>query len=381
VREQIKLAAFASGAMLVLSGVMTGLSASLVDMATELGLETTRAGLLYTIHFVGFMTFVLLSLAVHGLRARLLLTTAAAGLYMLALGLSASARVLPLAGLGLFLAGGCGGILESHTATMQVITARSESEAGRVISITQVFFAVGALLAPLYLSVQPPGSWRGLFRVLACIAAVTMLLGSRIREARFDGVHVENGALDMWALLRVSLALAFYVGAEVTLFGWIPTVMEHYRGIPPIRARLSPSVFWLGILGGRLLTARLTSRFPARSLLVASSTLGILSSLLVVAAGPEWLLWIAVVLAALAASGIWPLVVATSTACGHETGTTITIAAGGLGAAVFPYIAGRTAELLPGRAIPLIAAPLFLAVLLLAARAPKRAEDVPACPP
>mgnify|MGYP006291672473 CR=1 FL=1 len=357
-----------------MSGMMTGLSARLVDMAAEFDIPTTRAGVLYSLHFGGFMSCILLSLAVHGLRGRLLLARIAAAAYVAALAAAAGAPGLVLAGAALFAAGGCGGVLESHTATLQVMTAESEAEAGRVVTITQVFFAVGALLAPCYLALELPGGWRSLFGILAATAMATFFAGTRIRADRFDAAPPDNGRLQWRPLLRTSAALLFYVGAEITLFGWIPTVMETYHGIPAVRARLAPSVFWAGMLAGRLLVAHLTHRVRPRPLLLGSAALGILASVLLAILPGEGFLWGGVVLASLASAGIWPLVVATSGGAGHETGTTIAIAAGGLGAAVFPYLAGRTAEFLPGRFIPIMAAPLFLAVLLLSLHSKKHAE-------
>lgn len=75
-------------------------------------------------------------------------------------------------------------------------------------------------------------------------------------------------------------------------------------------------------------------------------------------------------MAAFAAAGIWPLIVAASGSSGHEASTAITIAAGGLGATVFPYFAGLTAEVLPGNFIPILASPLFVVVLVLTLNLP-----------
>lgn len=365
-KEQLKLALFASTSMLVFSGVMTGLSASLVDMAAEFGVATTRAGIFYTIHFVGFVVLIVLSLAVRGLKGRLILTILTAAVYAVALGTAGLSVHLTLVLAALFVSGGSGGILESHTSTMQVMTTGSEGEAGAYVSMTQVFFALGALLAPLYLALRGGhADWRGLFLILAALSLVAATSGMFVKSARFSAVRGENEPLHLPSLLRVSLALVFYVGAEVTLFGWIPTVMEVYRAVPAAHARLAPSVFWLGMLAGRVIVARLAGRFGARRLLRLSAILGILSAVGLTLVATEALLWLMVLLVALACAGIWPLLVATSGSAGNETGTTIAIAAGGVGGALFPYIAGLSAEILPGNFIPIVAAPLFLFVLFL----------------
>lgn len=368
-KEQIRLAMFASIAMLVLSSVMTGISSSLVDMAAEFDVSASRAGIFYTIHFIGFVVVIGLSLFVHGLRGRLILTVLTTAAYAAALVTAGLASHLAVVLAAIFICGGSGGILESHTSTMQVMTTRSESEAGTYVSFTQVFFAVGALLAPVYLALRGGSAdWRGLFFILAAIAVAAFLAGSTVRSRRFDVVRGENGTMQVRSLVRVSVALVFYVGAEITLFGWIPTVMELFRDIPVAHARLAPSVFWMGMLGGRIVIGRLTPRFGARRLLRWSAIVGVGSTIGLTLVVPEAWMWVMVVITALASAGIWPLLVATSGSAGHETATTIAVAAGGIGGAVFPYLAGLTAEVLPGNFIPLIAAPLFVMVVLLSGR-------------
>jgi len=336
-------------------------------MASDFGIAVSRAGVFYTLHFIGFMGFIALSLALHGLRARLILVTAFAGVYALALvGAGLSGGFLMVA-IGLVFAGGSGGVIESHTATLQVMTSKDEKEAGKLVSATQAFFAVGALLTPLYLSMerQLGADWRYLFLGLSVIAAIALVVGLTMRSDRFAYVHGESKPFNWKPLIRVSIAMALYVGAEVTIFGWAPTVMELHHGVPVERARLAPTLFWIGMLGGRLLVARLTTRFSPTDLLRVSSLLGVAASVLLVVVNAEYLLWIALALASFACAGIWPLIVATTGDAGHETGTTIAVAAGGLGASIFPYLSGRIAEILPGQLVPAGAAPLLFLVFLL----------------
>lgn len=365
--ERFKLAGFTAISMLVLASVLTGVSASLLDMASDFGIAVSRAGVFYTLHFIGFMGFIALSLVLHGLRARLILVTAFAGVYAIALvgaGLSGGFLVVAIA---LVFAGGSGGVIESHTATLQVMTSKNEKEAGKLVSATQAFFAVGALLTPVYLSMETQlgADWRYLFLGLSVIAALAVVVGLTMRTARFAYVHGESKPFNWKPLIRVSIAMALYVGAEVTIFGWAPTVMELHHGVPVERARLAPTLFWIGVLGGRLIVARLTTRFSPTDLLRVSSLTGVAASVMLVVVSAEYLIWIALALASLACAGIWPLIVATTGDAGHETGTTITVAAGGLGASIFPYLSGRIAEILPGQLVPVGAAPLLFLVFLL----------------
>jgi MFS transporter, FHS family, glucose/mannose:H+ symporter len=370
--ERIKLASFTALTMLVLASVSTGLSASLLEIAASFEITPSKAGILYTLHFSGFMGFILLTLLIRGLRARLLLITVFAGVYVAALLTAGTTSMFVLLALALVCAGGAGGIIESHTTTLQVITAVNEAEAGRIVSVTQAFFALGALLAPVYLAAaQPLGGhqWRTLFLALSVIATLALLIGLLIKPERFQHPPSQNSSIRWRPVMRGCTAIGLYVGAEVVIFGWVPTVMQLYHGVPAARAKLAPTLFWMGILGGRLVTARLTDRFSATTLLRVLTLTGAAASVLLVLVSSEPLLWLAVGTAAISFSGIWPLIIATTGSSGHETVTTIAVAAGGLGASIFPYIAGRIAEFLPGPFILSMATPLMIVVFLLTRKA------------
>ena len=101
--------------MLVLASVGTGLSASLLEIAESFRIAPSRAGILYSLHFSGFMGFILLTLLIRGLRARLLLITVFAGVYVIALLTAGMTSAFVLLAIALVCAGGAGGIIESHT--------------------------------------------------------------------------------------------------------------------------------------------------------------------------------------------------------------------------------------------------------------------------
>lgn len=374
-----RLLVFTGIGMFVLASVMTGVSSSLVDMAKTLGVETTSAGIFYTFHFAGFLGLILLTLPARGVRSRLVMTLIAAGLYGIGLALVGLVELLPVVAVALFFCGGSGGVLESHTSSMLVATAKDDATAGSHVSLVQVFFALGALAAPAFLSVvQGTEGWQLMFLILAGFAVVGTVVGLSIPRSRLESAEASSDPIHWKSLWRACIAIALYVGAEVTIFGWIPTVMELHLGIPAGRARLSPALFWMGMLGGRLLIARLTKPVGPRRLLQISSGVGALAALLLGLVTAEIAVWLFLALAALGCAGIWPLIVATAGSTGRGVSTTIVVASGGIGAALFPYIAGRLAEVLPGHLIPAAAAPLLLVVLYLSGLRPGRAQEAAA---
>lgn len=133
-----------------------------------------------------------------------------------------------------------------------------------MVSISQIFFALGALIIPVVFALFTDYSeiWRPVFGALAVVSILTIVAGFRVRQERFGVIHGENGSSNIATLVYTSISLAFYVGAEVTLFGW------------------APSVFWIGMLLGRIVVARLTARYRPIVLLRVSALRGIGSALL-----------------------------------------------------------------------------------------------------
>lgn len=376
--------AFASVTMLTYAATMTGLSSALPEIAQSLGIATTRAGILFTLHFIGFLAAILLSLGVASVSARMRLVLAAAAAYAIALVGIAFAPGIATFAPTILLVGAGGGLLESHTAGLQSTLARDAGEASSQIAISQVFFALGALAAPVALSLTASrsGSWRYLFVVLGLIAFAATIAGlwSRLRApgratgSAYAAVRSEpplhqdapSPPASPGGLVLASVAIALYVGAEVTVFGWMPTVMEVYVGAPAARAKLTPALFWIAMMLGRIVVARLARRTPPRGILTIASFGGAVAAALLALSAAEWYLWAVLALVALCFAGVWPLIVAV--AGSHRAGSAaIVVAAGGLGGALFPSLAGLAAEILPGRLIPALAAPLMLAVALLSA--------------
>jgi fucose permease len=141
--------------------------------------------------------------------------------------------------------------------------------------------------------------------------------------------------------------------------------MELFYAVPAERARLAPSLFWAGMFTGRMLVSWLAQLVPSQRLLSYSAAVAITGTILFVLATRESLLWIAIAVAALGCAGIWPLLVSDGALHGSSRAPAFIVAAGGLGAATFPYLAGLVGALLGGRLIPALAIPLLVGVFVL----------------
>lgn len=139
-----------------------------------------------------------------------------------------------------------------------------------------------------------------------------------------------------------------YVGAEVSLGGWITTFMLRVRNAEPFIAGLSSTLFWLGLTLGRVLLGFITGRIGEK--------LAITIYLLLTVA-LELLYWLVPNLAASATfvtmlgfflGPLFPAAVVAATKLlpsdSHVPAIGFAAAFGGGGAALFPFVVGAIAQ-------------------------------------
>ncbi|KAK0390088.1 hypothetical protein NLU13_3661 [Sarocladium strictum] len=139
-----------------------------------------------------------------------------------------------------------------------------------------------------------------------------------------------------------------YVGAEVSLGGWIVTFMLRVRDAAPFLAGLTVTLFWLGLTIGRVVLGFVTGRIGEKLAITVYLILAIVLEVL------YWLVpnfVAAVVFVTLLGFFLGPLfpaavVVATKLlpAEHHVSAIGFSTALGGGGAAVFPYAVGAIAQ-------------------------------------
>lgn len=146
----------------------------------------------------------------------------------------------------------------------------------------------------------------------------------------------------------IALFLFGYVGAEVSLGGWIVTFMLRVRHAEPFLAGLTVTLFWLGLTLGRVVLGFITGRIGEKLAITIY---------LVLALALQLLYWLvphfiaAVIFVTLLGFFLGPLfpaavVVATKLlpAEHHVSAIGFAAALGGGGAAVFPYAVGAIAQ-------------------------------------
>ena len=353
-------------------------------MMTDLGIPLDQGGLISAGLFLGNVAaIVVLNTALARLSAKRALVgaTVLQGVGLVAAGL------VPWNLWSLFAAYllvGFSGALINTTCWVWVSAHMKQDRAAAALRMI-LFFALAMMSVPLILGVALDAgvSWRWILVAEGCLALLVAATAGflplldvcgrqNIRLSQFREVVAHDRKL----LLGIVIAGFTYVGAEMTLNIWLPKFEIEVFGASDTWASLSVTLFWVGLIAGRLTVMTLTRRYsPARLLLVCACTLAVFVVALALAPSQVVSLVFAVG-AGLGASASYGLI---GSYAGRFPGwqaavaTSLFILSGGLGSIVFPYLLGPLASSVGFRfALGMVAVPALAygaASLLIRARA------------
>lgn len=170
-----------------------------------------------------------------------------------------------------------------------------------------MYFSIGAFAGPMIARslVDAGMGWNEVYLAIGAVFVVASIPGHR-RERRAPAVkvHAEAGAepaadatstrqtsdqttvlppqprLLLRSLLRrpesyvLGAVLFFYIVHQSGVTTWLPLYMEESLGTTPAAAGFALSLFWIGIIAGRFLSARLAARFGASRLIIIGGLAG-----------------------------------------------------------------------------------------------------------
>jgi FHS family glucose/mannose:H+ symporter-like MFS transporter len=250
---------------------------------------------------------------------------------------------------------GFGGALMNTTCWIWIAAHMVHNRAAAALQMI-LFFALGMMSIPLIigLALDAGASWRwvlvaeGVLALLVALATVALPLldvpdRRNVRWTHLREVLTANPKL----LLGVLVAGFTYVGAEMTMNVWLPKFEIDTFGASDSWASFAVTLFWVGLMGGRLLVMALTKRFsPARLLLVCGCVFAVFA--VAVALAPSQIASLVLAVGAgLGASASYGLI---GSYAGRFPGwqsavaTSLFIFSGGLGSIAFPYFMGPLAS-------------------------------------
>lgn len=343
----------------------------LPSIARAQGFALERVGLLVSAIFVGFLLTVLVGgEIVDRWGGRVALTLAAALMGAGLLGLATLPGLPALLGSALVIGLGTG---ISDVAAHVIVAAFNRGRVATALNYLNVSFGVGALLGPLIAGVAIRNGlpYQVVFRAGAVVAALVaiLLVTTPLSHERAAATGAESkGALLMRPVLWVlGGVLLLYIGVETGLGAWLSSYLRATGDLSESRAAWVVSLFWIGLVGGRMLSGRLAERVATRWLTLGAVALAV-AALAVLAVAPAQIVLHApaVLLIGLGLGPVFPNVIATGAALfPHQVSTmTVTvIAVGSIGGIIGPWLLGHTLVLVGPRPAMALAFGTTLAML------------------
>jgi len=334
--------------------VMVSLGPLLDPLMRDLDVPLSRGGVISALFFVGGVLGILV---VNCVMAKVSVTrTIVTGMALQGVGLVAGSTAQDLWTLlpALFVAG-LGGVFVNTICWIWLPAHVKENMAAAALLMISLF-ALGMIVTPVVLGIvmDAGATWRW---ILVAEGAVSLLAASffavfplldvtgrqNIRPQQLSQVVNHNRGL----LLAIVVAIFMYTGAETSFNVWLPKFQIDVFGASDAWASLSVTLFWIGIIAGRLIMVPLTKRFsPSRLLLVCAAILAVMA--VGVALAPTLATsMIFSVGAGLGASAAYGLI---GSYAGHFPGwysgvvSSLFVLGGSFGCALFPYIFGPLAS-------------------------------------
>jgi fucose permease len=177
------------------------------------------------------------------------------------------------------------GLGQAITALNLGAGARSEGRSSR-LSFGNAMWSVGAILAPMVVSVALAGHWLWVWVAGLALVFPVVWMGTMRAEAEDDAPGRLASAQERATAARVVVVFAalmfLYGSAESCLSGWVTTFARRAGGAGMVVSPLSTSAFWFGVAGGRAIAAVALRRWREREALLllaggsAAACLGLL---------------------------------------------------------------------------------------------------------
>ena len=163
------------------------------------------------------------------------------------------------------------------------------------MSFLHSFWGVGATISPLIMSqfLKQNGNWQGGYRFvsiiqmsLAAIMFITLPLWGKVSHAGVDELHggpieIDNrAAIKKRGAIFAVLSFFFYCAGEASVGLWAATYFVSVRGVDPSVAASWGSLFFFGIMGGRMISGLLAMRVKERTLINIGLMIAVVGALL-----------------------------------------------------------------------------------------------------
>ncbi len=345
---------------------------SLESISDDFGINYSQISLVITVISIGFIAGSLIGGGVSdraGRRTMLVLSAAGASVAMAWMAASPNFGSLLAAS---FVAGATLGPGAAVSTALVADVARERST--RALNLVNTAFALGAITAPTLVAVclATFGSWRVAYLFVAVWLATGGLVFARLpfpprRGTRPPFRWVLRGLCSPPPIL-IGLVLTMYVGVEIAFADFGAAFMEQVQDIPRTTAAASVTAFWIGILVGRLVVARLSATWPAERIIRRSLILALATSALAALASSAPMAVVGFALTGAALGGVFPTALGIGVRLRPEMSGALAgalVAMAGVGGALLAPMLGAASDAAGPRGGMLLSPAFIFAAMLL----------------
>jgi fucose permease len=242
-----------------------------------------------------------------------------------------------------------GGLVETFSSVM--ISNQEKANSGRLLNLSQVFYCLGAIVSPqlialfLYLGVpwKPILITFGVLILLITYAFMSMTKGqTALQQQTVCGQENSGpGLLGDCSFYLLGSAMLFYVILESIFACWLAVYFEKALSFPPQYAAIIISLFWSGLILGRLLIAAFPNMFKLWKLMILCSIMICISVLVSGIFSLPAVTTVMVFLTGLSCGPLWPTIVAICRSVKNSNRfTSSVIATGALGVVIGSFAGG-----------------------------------------
>ena len=348
IEAQFRFLYFAMLVNFVIFGVtLTIIGATLPKIIVDFHWSYTAAGIAMSAGSVGYFISTFVSgVLLQWLSPRLIVV---AGLAIQAVGLLLfGARPSVLLNLPLTFMIGLGQGGTEVVVNLAVVRIERDGES-RLMNLMHAAFAVGAIIGPIAAGriMESSWGWQAMYRLMGLVVilmagAISLLPFSRIEREKSEKSEDKLRLIQILKnpLLVLSfLVLFLYVGTELGVSSWVAEYYVRFLGTSVSVGAYMVSIFWIGLLVGRLALSGYRGQRQAELILILASTCTLALSFAILMNGP-WLAGFGFFMAGLGFSAIYPLVitlVGKYIKQGQGAAIGFVATGGGVGAFAFPF--------------------------------------------
>lgn len=312
-------------------------------------------GWLFRVAMIGFFVCVLLGGRYSDRRGKLPVLLVGCALMALGSFGFAGVKTYPMALFMTFVMG-CGGGFVEAIAMGVIADVTSAHQRTSVMNYAQIFFALGAVIGPMavtWLLTASTSYWRWAFTAtaVACVfSALTVLSAMAKHEERPTGQTHKGewkALLKDRLVLMLSLGILLYVAAECGQASWLAKYFKSDLGTTEPIAAATVALFWGGIGVGRYFTTWTSRHLSDYAILCMAHGIALVCQVTLLVTHSPTVALIAVAVLGFGLAPGWPTIVSRASALHpKQSGTVlgIVVAAGALGAAIFPAAIGQAAD-------------------------------------